>query len=461
MCRLCAAGSEFNYELSNKEKEDAINAFVNCIRFETISSIAATNGAYNSCAEWILKQLAKCQVDVKILPESKPNKPIVVATFLGSEPDLPGVLFNCHVDVVPALIENWTVPAFEGVRKDGRIYGRGTQDMKCVCVQYIVAIKKLRRSGYFPKRTLLFTWVPDEEIGGVDGMNVLIQSQWFRDINIGFAFDEGLACEEENAYSVFYGERLPWWVHITAKGDTGHASRFVETTAVEQIMGVANKALAFRQEQKDLLHGGAVPGACSHAIAAKKKTTLGDVTSLNLTMLRSGVRAGDQDVYNVVPPVAECGLDIRISPHMSPDTMAATLTAWCEECRLPGGSVEWKLLTPLRVHSVTSLDTRVNPWWGIFQRAIEVDCGVSLVPSVFPAATDSRFLRAMGIRAIGFSPMRKSPILLHEHDEYIDEEIFLEGCHVYIHLMKVFSSQPIFEGDNQFLVPAPPLTTTS
>ena len=60
---------------------------------------------------------------------------------------------------------------------------------------------------------------------------------------------------------------------------------------------------------------------------------------------------------------------------------------------------------------------------------------------IFPAATDSRFLRAMGIRAIGFSPMRNSPILLHEHDEYLDRAVFLEGCNVYEKLLPVLLSQ--------------------
>jgi aminoacylase len=60
---------------------------------------------------------------------------------------------------------------------------------------------------------------------------------------------------------------------------------------------------------------------------------------------------------------------------------------------------------------------------------------------VFPAATDSRFLRAIGVNALGFSPMRHSPILLHEHDEYIDESVFLEGCAVYIKLISALASQ--------------------
>lgn len=125
---------------------------------------------------------------------------------------------------------------------------------KCVCVQYIESIKKLKSIDFQPLRTVHLSFVPDEEIGGVDGMNVMLQSDWFSSLNIGLALDEGLASEEDE-FAVFYGERLPWWIHVTATGNTGHASRFIEGTAVEQILGIAQKALAFRSEQRDLLHG--------------------------------------------------------------------------------------------------------------------------------------------------------------------------------------------------------------
>ena len=47
-------------------------------------------------------------------------------------------------------------------------------------------------------------------------------------------------------------ERLPWWVRVVAEGNTGHGSRFIEGTAVEQILGVTQRALAFRQQQKGM-----------------------------------------------------------------------------------------------------------------------------------------------------------------------------------------------------------------
>jgi aminoacylase len=44
------------------------------------------------------------------------------------------------------------------------------------------------------------------------------------------ALDEGLA-NVEDAYTVFFGERTPWWVIVDAKGPTGHGSRFIKGTA--------------------------------------------------------------------------------------------------------------------------------------------------------------------------------------------------------------------------------------
>ena len=149
---------------------------------------------------------------------------------------------------------------------------------------------------------------------------------------------------------------------------------------------------------------------------------------------------------------AECKFDIRISPNMQPSEVTDRLSAWCEECTLPGGKVSWDYIfdTTLQEHSITSTDPNINPWWGLFRTFLEEECTMKVVPSVFPAASDSRFLRALGMRAVGFSPIRGCPILLHEHDEYIPVDIFHEGCDVYVHLMMALSIQGLFEGDNSY-----------
>jgi len=81
---------------------------------------------------------------------------------------------------------------------------------------------------------------------------------------------------------------------------------------------------------------------CSHAIAAKKRQLnkgahilekkLGDVTSLNVTMIQADVQMGDTYTYNCIPHIASCGFDIKISPHDDPSSICTMLDAWCQEC---------------------------------------------------------------------------------------------------------------------------------
>jgi aminoacylase len=223
--------------LSKTEEEAAIESFAKLVQFPTISALGVSNGSYVACAQYLIEQCtAAGLVNVGVVEASLPGKPIVRASWIGNDASLPCIVLNSHYDVVPAQPEDWTMPPFEGLRKDGRVYGRGTQDMKCVCVQYLAAIKHLMSAGFQPQRSVHLTFVPDEEIGGVDGMVLLLSTPWFSSLDIGLALDEGLASEDDS-YSVFYGERLPWWVKVSAKGNTGHGSRFIEGTAVEQLIG--------------------------------------------------------------------------------------------------------------------------------------------------------------------------------------------------------------------------------
>ena len=285
-------------------------------------------------------------------------------------------------------------------------------------------------------------------------MQAFLSSSLYGSIpGIALALNEGLA-STDGTYSLFYGERLPWWVDVTATGRTGHASRFVELTAVEQLIGVANRALAYRDGQQNLLHGttttttttsgtasessssssAADHSNCSHAVAAKRmkrmqrsreggRVALGDVTSLNITTLEAGVRVGDTYAYNCVPPIARCTFDIRISPHVDPREIGNMIDGWCRECSSSSSSssggaggdggydVKWKGVGTGDVtydHALTTVDG-TNPWYRVFVDALS-GIGHEVVPQVFPAATDSRFLRQLGIRAFGFSPMRNTEV---------------------------------------------------
>ena len=72
-------------------------------------------------------------------------------------------------------------------------------------------------------------------------------------------------------------------------------------------------------------------------------------------------------------------------------------------------------------------------WWDAFSKAVAAS-GVELhPPSIYPAATDSRWIRMAlpDVPCFGFSAMRRTPVLLHDHDEFVPVAGFLEGIRVY------------------------------
>ncbi|KAJ1563199.1 adenylate cyclase [Cladochytrium tenue] len=398
----------------------AVERFLQLLRFRTITG-EGPQGSYREALG----------LAVDVFSPIK-GKPIVLATWKGEDPTLPGIILNSHYDVVPALEEHWQYDPFDAkVLEDGRIYGRGAQDMKCVCIQYAEAVRRLKSRGFStPKRNVYLLYVPDEEIGGAHGMSEFIASEHFRAMQpVAFAFDEGLASTGD-AYTVFYGERTIWWLYVTATGPTGHGSRFVKDTAVSKIVNICTKAQAFRDEQEKLLdaHDG-----CKHGEMKKRK--LGDVTTINITALEAGVpingsSGGTNYALNVIPTEALAGFDVRISPSMDLGQFEAKLDEWCAA----EGGVTWHFAPVAemqRRHLLTQLEGEGgSEWWPVFKRAVE-SVGGSVETEVFPAATDSRLLRKAGIPAIGFSPMNRSEILLHEHNESLHRDVFLRGIEVY------------------------------
>lgn len=130
---------------------------------------------YDTCLQFLMRL-----ADELGLPATKwegiPGKPVVVMTWPGSDLSLPAIVLNSHTDVVPVFQEHWKVDPFAAHKDEhGMIYGRGTQDMKSVGIQYIEAVRRLKGSGLQMRRTIHLMFVPDEEIGGFDGMKLFIE----------------------------------------------------------------------------------------------------------------------------------------------------------------------------------------------------------------------------------------------------------------------------------------------
>jgi aminoacylase len=49
-------------------------------------------------------------------------------------------------------------------------------------------------------------------------------------------------------------------------------------------------------------------------------------------------------------------------------------------------------------------------------------------------------VRRLGVPALGFSPMPNTPVLLHDHNEFISEAVFLAGIDVYVKIISAIAN---------------------
>jgi len=120
------------------------------------------------------------------------GKPLILLKWTGTNPNLPSIMLYSHTDVVPAEHDKWDHHPFKArVDDEGRIYARGSQDMKCVGMQYLEAVRNLKGWDFQPKRTVYLVYAPDEEVGGHDGAEKFSLSKVFPELNVGVVLDEG------------------------------------------------------------------------------------------------------------------------------------------------------------------------------------------------------------------------------------------------------------------------------
>ena len=244
--------------------------------------------------------------------------------------------------------------------------------MKCVGVWYMEAIRELKKANFSPERTVHVLWVPDEEIGGDDGMMKLIETDFFKALNAEFAMDEGMA-NPGPEYVMYYSERLPWHCEVTVKGQPGHGSQFIPNSVGDKLRKVIDKFMDFAASEK------AKTENCPHPLA------LGEVNTINLTQINGGVQ------YNVVPDKLTATFDIRVTPLADLDHLDGQINKWCTDAAGDEYEINW--VQKLDKKKTTPIEPGFK-WWDAFSAALGND--VKLITTIFPASTDGYFLRSVG-----------------------------------------------------------------
>ncbi|XP_032680891.1 aminoacylase-1-like [Odontomachus brunneus] len=371
---------------------------------------------YEDCVTFLLKQADSLQLPIHV-HRVRPDKPVVVITWEGTDPTKSSILLNSHMDVVPVFEDEWTYPPFDAhMDAQGDIYARGAQDTKYLGIQYLEAIRRLKLNGQRLSRTVHVSFVPDEEINSALGMKEYVHSEHFKSLNVGFVLDEGLYSEDSKGYLVSSDERTKLELIITCKGVTGHGSLMLDDTAAEKMRFIIDRFMDFRAAERAKLQ---TVNALSN----------GYVTSVNLTVLKGGVQ------INVIPVELTAMFDIRLQPQENPDDFEALVKRWCEEAG-PGVSYFFCLKSP-KIMGTKTDDS--NPFWVPFKNVFS-EIGSELKQIILMATTDARFLRELGIPVLNFSSINNTKVRAHAANEYLNKDVFLKGIELFTKIIPAIAN---------------------
>jgi len=190
---------------------------------------------YEECARFIGGRLEELGFGIEYFaaegrPEHTARHPRlnVVGTRAGLRAR-PTVHLNGHFDVVPAG-EGWTLDPFGGVVRDGKIYGRGSCDMKAGIAAAAFAAEAIRRAGVPVPGAIEVSGTVDEESGGFAGVAWLAEHGRLSSTRTDYC----IIPEPLNVDRVCVGHRGVYWFEVAAHGHIAHGSMpFLGVSAID------------------------------------------------------------------------------------------------------------------------------------------------------------------------------------------------------------------------------------
>ena len=223
------------------------------VRVPSINTGVMPTGNETPAAQILQAKLAADGIDSEIL-ESAPNRGNFIARLAGSA-GTPRLLYLSHTDVVPVEDEGaWTHPPFGAEIHEGRIYGRGSNDMKNTVAAEAMAMILLKRAGVPLRGDLVFASGADEESGGKWGFAWLVEHHPEK-LRGDFGINEGggalvQAADGRLAYLVSTGEKGRLEIVVTVKGRGYHASQpWRADNAIYKAQEVLNRIAAYEPER--------------------------------------------------------------------------------------------------------------------------------------------------------------------------------------------------------------------
>lgn len=415
------------------------------IRFDTSNFGGGTAKGEREAAEYVGAYLEVLGLDVEYF-EPVHRRTNVMARVPGRDCEKPALVLHGHLDVVPAMAEDWSVDPFAGIVRDGMLWGRGAVDMKNVNAMMLTSVADILRAGEQPERDLVLTFFADEENGGVEGSALVVRDRpdWFTGATAAISEVGGysITVDDRRAYLLQVGEKALIWIRLVAKGRAGHGSRLHDDNAVTKLaeavasIGRTRWPIHLTPTTSALLDGlSALTGrstddpdalaAAAGAAEAFLRSTFR--TTTNPTALVAGYK------HNVIPERAEALIDVRVIPGTEDDVLAELQQIVGDDIAIEIVVRDIGMETPFAGELVEAMVASIG----------RHDPGVPVIPYLLGAGTDNKALASLGITGYGFAPLKLPADLdftgmFHGVDERVPVESLVFGQRVLTDLLRTY-----------------------
>lgn len=331
--------------------------------------------------------------------EVLPGRFNLMAELPGSSPEAPALVWICHMDTVVAG-SGWTRSPFDPAVQNGRIYGRGSCDMKsglaCCLSAFSHALQNQIKNGTRPLRTLKLICSVDEE-DFMRGSEACIRSGWVSEK------DWVLDAEPTNG-QIQVAHKGRTWYEIEVSGHTAHAS--TPWKGADAIAAMAEIIHSIRLE---------IQHAPSHPDLGISTVTFGQIE-------------GGYRPY-VVPDTCRLWIDMRLVPPLDTDAATHIVETALQKARheIPGITAEYQITGNRPYVEKDSASPLLNHLTGICQTIT----GTTPVISCFPGYTDTAVIAGtlQNHNCMSYGPGNLE--CAHQPDEWVAVEDILRCEKVY------------------------------
>lgn len=371
---------------SNDELADVIKSLV---QIETENP----PGNEKKCAEYIISWFEERDIDAEMIEKPYSDRP-QVGVQVGKES--PTLVINGHTDVVPAGdTEQWTHDPYSATVEDGRLYGRGSVDMKmgvAIGMLTTASLTEEIRSGDTDGSVVFQAAIGEET--AEPGTKTLLEE--------GYDGDYGVVLEPTEMRTATSEKGLAWY-EITISGDPSHASRPDQ----------GRNAIQFAQPVLDALDD------YDTEVRTREDDLVGQAYS-TVTMFEAGTKE------NVVPEQATITIDRRFLPSEDIDDIDDEIDDLLSEVTATNEiKASWERT---RTYESAAIDEN-SALAEVFRRHSADIGNVSTDPWGISASTDVRNLvNDADVEAITWGPGDISQA--HTYDEHIELSAAVDGFNV-------------------------------